>query len=186
MAIIAYLRVSSTDQNLARQEDMAKAAGAEQIFKEKLSGKDTNRPELKRMLEYARTGDELHIESLSRLGRSTRDLLEIVQKLTDKGIKIISHKENIDTDTPTGRFILTVFAALAEMERESIRDRQREGIEAAKQRGVKLGPPTKMIDPELIRQHLEGKISISNGAKAANVGLTTFKKACREYREKTA
>lgn len=182
MAKIAYLRVSTTDQNLDRQQDMAKAEGAEIVFAEKLSGKDTNRPELKRMIDYARQGDELHIESLSRLGRSTRDLLEIVQKLTDKGVKIVSHKENIDTDTPTGRFILTVFAALAEMERESIRERQKEGIAAAKSRGASLGRPSKPVPPDIIKKRLAGELSISKAASLAGVSKTTIVNLCREAR----
>lgn len=91
------------------------------------------------MLDYVREGDTLYIESISRLGRSTKDLLNIIDTLTDKGVTLISHKEKIDTDTPAGKFMLTVFAALSQLEREQLKQRQREGIEIAKAQGKYTG-----------------------------------------------
>jgi len=141
MPDIFYLRVSTDAQNLARQEALAASLNPGKIFREKLSGKSANRPQLRAMLDYVREGDILHVESISRLARSTRDLLDIVDQLTRKGVDFISHKEAIDTTTPQGRFMLTVFAALAELERENTLQRSREGIDAARARGVRFGRP---------------------------------------------
>ena len=96
--------------------------------------------------EYVREGDTLYVESISRLGRSTKDLLNIIDTLTDKGVTLISHKEKIDTDTPTGKFMLTVFAALSQLEREQLKQRQREGIEIAKAQGKYTGRKPIEID----------------------------------------
>ena len=98
------------------------------------------------MLYYVREGDTLYIESISRLGRSTKDLLNIIDTLTEKGVTLISHKENIDTDTPAGKFMLTVFAALSQLEREQLKQRQREGIEIAKAQGKYTGRKPIEID----------------------------------------
>ena len=138
MPKIGYIRVSSNEQNTDRQEFALSNMGIDKLFTEKISGKTMNRPELKKMLEYIREGDILYIESISRLARSTRDLLSIVQQLQDKKVELISLKEHIDTTTAQGRFVLTIFAALSELERESILQRQREGIEAARMKGKNL------------------------------------------------
>lgn len=118
----------------------------DRIFSEKISGANKDRPQLRAMLDYVREGDTLYIESISRLGRSTKDLLNIIDTLTEKGVTLISHKEKIDTDTPAGKFMLTVFAALSQLEREQLKQRQREGIEIAKAQGKYTGrkpiPPT--------------------------------------------
>lgn len=119
-------------------------SNVDKVFKEKISGKDKNRPELMRMLEYIREGDVVVVESLSRLGRSTRDLPSIVDDLRAKKVGLISLKESIDTETPQGRFMMQVFAALSELEREAIKERQKEGIEAAKRRGKHLGRPRRV------------------------------------------
>ena len=111
----------------------------DRIFSEKLSGAKTDRQQLRAMLDYVREGDTLYIESISRLGRSTKDLLNIIDTLTEKGVTLISHKEEIDTDTPAGKFMLTVFAALSQLEREQLKQRQREGIEIAKAQGKYTG-----------------------------------------------
>ena len=134
---IGYARVSTIEQNEARQL-VAFEGFTEKITKtfiDKMSGKDTYRPQLQAMLEYVREGDVVVVSEFSRLARSTRDMLQIVQELTEKGVGLISLKEKVDTDTPQGRFMLTVFAALAELERETILQRQREGIAIAKQQG---------------------------------------------------
>lgn len=137
--IIGYIRISTTDQNTARQEVLMKELGAEQVFIDRMSGKNTDRPELKRMMNFVREGDTVIVESISRFARNTKDLLELVEQLTKKRVEFVSKKEAIDTSTPTGKFMLTVFGAVAELEREYILQRQREGIAIAKQNGVYKG-----------------------------------------------
>ena len=139
MAKIFYARVSTVEQNEARQITAAQEHGADKVFLDKLSGKNKNRPQLNAMLDYIREGDTVIVESYSRLARDTRDLLELVEKITAKGAEFISLKESIDTATPQGRFMLTVFAALAEFEREQSKQRQAEGIAEAKKNGVYIG-----------------------------------------------
>lgn len=136
---IAYVRVSSADQNEARQIEALKKYDIEKWFTEKVSGKDMNRPELQRMIDYAREGDTVYVEDFSRLARSTKDLLELVEQFKAKDIELVSMKENLDTSTPTGKLMLTMIAAINEFERANILERQREGIELAKQRGVYKG-----------------------------------------------
>jgi len=140
---IGYVRVSTQEQNTIRQEVMLRELGVDEIFIDKASGKNADRPELKRMMEYVRKGDTVIVESISRFARNTRDLLELVEQLTAKEVEFISKKEAIDTTTPTGKFMLTVFAAVAELEREYILQRQREGIAIAKQQGKYRGRPSK-------------------------------------------
>ena len=138
---IGYARVSTLDQNEDRQIvsfDNFKNK-ISKVYIDKCSGKDRNRPQLRAMLDYVREGDVVVVSDFSRLARSTRDMLQIVQELTDKGVDLISLKESIDTSTPQGRFMLTVFAALAELERETILQRQREGIALAKEQGKYRG-----------------------------------------------
>ena len=130
---IGYIRISTTDQNTARQEVMMQELGVEQVYIDRMSGKSLDRPELKRMLNYVREGDVVIVESISRFARNTRDLLELIEKLCEKKV------EAIDTSTPTGRFMLTVFGAVAELEREYILQRQKEGIAIAKEKGIYQG-----------------------------------------------
>ena len=120
MSKIGYIRVSTEHQETARQQEIMDSYQVDRIFSEKLSGASTDRPQLKAMLDYVREGDTLYIESISRLGCSAKDLLNIIDTLTDKKVTLISHKEKIDTDTPTGKFMLTVFAALSKLEREQL------------------------------------------------------------------
>ena len=132
MSKIGYIRVSTEHQETARQQEIMGNYKVDRIFSEKLSGANADRPQLRAMLDYVRDGDTLYVESISRLGRSTKDLLNIIDTLTEKGVTLVSNKESIDTDTPAGKFMLTVFAALSQLEREQLRQRQREGIEIAK------------------------------------------------------
>ena len=136
---IGYIRVSTIEQNEGRQIEALNGAGAEQLYIDKASGKNANRPQLKEMLDHLRSGDIVITESISRIARNTRDLLGIVEELQRQGVEFVSLKESIDTTTPQGKFMLTVFAAMAELERESILERQREGIALAKAAGAYKG-----------------------------------------------
>ncbi len=132
---IAYVRVSTIEQNEARQVEGLKKYNIDKWFTEKVSAKDTNRPQLKAMLDFAREGDTIFIHDFSRLARSTKDLLDLVEKLQIKGIHLVSNKENIDTATPTGKLMLTMVGAINEFERQNLLERQREGIAIAKSEG---------------------------------------------------
>lgn len=184
MAKIVYIRVSALDQNTDRQELMFSNMDIDKYFIEKASGKNTARPQLNKMLDYIREGDVLYIESISRLARSTRDLLSIVQKLQEKSVELVSMKENIDTTTPQGRFILTVFAALAELEREYILERQKEGIEAAKSKGKKFGRPRVETPKEwdkIITQWKDGEITAAEARNRLKMNKGTFYRRVKEY-----
>lgn len=136
---VGYIRVSTYEQNPARQEVLMKELGVEKLFLDKLSGKDTKRPQLQAMLDYVREGDTVVIESLSRLGRSVKDLIEINEKLTRKGVALESKKEKIETLTASGRLMFNVIASIAQFEREIMLERQREGIAIAKAAGKYKG-----------------------------------------------
>ena len=150
---IGYARVSTEEQNEDRQLESFRTfrEPIAKTFIDKCSGKNMNRPQLKAMLEYVRKGDVVVVSDFSRLARSTKDMLQIVQDLTDKGVGLISIKENLDTDTPQGKFMLTVFAALAELERETILQRQREGIAIAKAKGKYKGRRPLPVDEVRLR-----------------------------------
>ena len=122
-----------------RQKVLMQELGVDEVYIDRLSGKNTDRPELKKMMDYVRKGDTVIVESISRFARNTRDLLVLIEKLTEKGVEFVSRKEAIDTTTPTEKFMLTVFGAVAELEREYILQRQREGIAIAKAQGKYTG-----------------------------------------------
>lgn len=145
---VAYVRVSSVDQNEARQIEGLEKFGIEKWFTEKISGKDTNRPQLQSMLDFVREGDTVYIHDFSRLARSTKDLLDIVEKLNTKGVHLVSNKENIDSSTPTGKLMLTMIGAIAEFERQNLLERQREGIAIAKREGKFKGGQVKQINED--------------------------------------
>ncbi len=133
---IGYVRVSTLEQHEDRQKvELIDKANVEKIFLDKLSGKNTERPQLQAMLEFAREGDTIYVSEFSRLARSTKDLLDIVQKLKDKQVQVISLKENFDTSTPAGELAMTMFAAIATFERKIMLERQKEGIALAKEQG---------------------------------------------------
>ena len=180
---VGYIRVSTQDQNPARQDELMKSLGVERTFTDKQSGKDTDRPQFKEMLSYVREGDTLYVESFSRLSRSTRDLLTTVQTLTEKGVGLVSDKEKLDTSTPQGRFMLTVFAAMNELERENILQRQREGIEIAKREGKYKG--RKPLGDEAFlsaaRKWEKGELSLKEAIKQSGMSETTFFRRCKKY-----
>lgn len=179
---IGYIRVSTAEQNTIRQEVLMNELGVEKIFIDKASGKNTNRVELQKMLNFARFGDTVIVESISRFARNTKDLLELIEMLTQKGVEFISKKENIDTSTPTGKFMLTVFGAVAELEREYTLQRQREGIEIAKKEGKYKG--RKRLDNEkfdsVVKEWKENKITATQAMKKLGWSKTTFYRRIKE------
>jgi len=180
---VGYVRISTKEQNTARQDVLMERLGVEKIYTDKISGKNTDRPELQRMMDFVREGDVVIVESFSRLARNTRDLLDLTDTLRQKGVQFISQKERIDTSTPAGEFMLTVFAALAQFEREVILQRQREGIDIAKAEGRMIGRPKKAEeDFEAVYMEVKaGKKSASRGAKELGITRSTWYRKAKEY-----
>ena len=148
---VGYVRCSTVEQNEERQLRMMEEHKAERVFTDKASGKNTDRAAFKEMMAFVRSGDVVIVESISRIARNVRDLLGIISELTAKGVEFVSIKESIDTTTPQGRFMLTVFGALAELERENILERQKEGIAIAKEEGKYKGRQPIAVDDEQLR-----------------------------------
>lgn len=173
---IGYIRVSTQEQNTMRQEVLMEALGVDEVYIDRMSGKNTNRPELQKMMEYVRKGDTVIVESISRFARNTRDLLELVEQLTVKGVEFVSKKEAIDTTTPTGKFMLTVFGAVAELEREYILQRQREGISIAKELGKYKGrKPIQVPEFEqVIAKWRSGTITAAEAMRTLHMSKSTF------------
>lgn len=182
---IGYIRVSSIEQNTIRQEVLMESLGVDEVYIDRISGKNTNRPELQKMMNYVRKGDTVIVESISRFARNTKDLLELVEQLTSKGVEFISQKEAIDTSTPSGKFMLTIFAAVAELEREYLLQRQREGIATAKAQGKYKGRKPKIhSDTEkVIRKWKKKEITAVTAMKALNVSKTTFYRMAKQYND---
>ena len=182
---IAYVRVSTIEQNEARQVEGLKKHKIDKWFTEKISAKDANRPQLQAMLEFAREGDTVFIHDFSRIARSTKDLLAIVEQLNAKGVHLVSNKENIDTSTPTGKLMLTMIGAINEFERMNLLERQREGIALAVQEGKYKG--RKEIQIEDFGSHYERymrrEINKAQLAKELNISRPTLDKLIREHEE---
>ena len=179
---IGYVRVSTSEQNTLRQEVMLHELGVDDMFIDKASGKNTDRPELKRMMGYVRQGDSVIVESISRFARNTKDLLELIEQLTDKRVDFISKKEAIDTTTQTGKFMLTIFGAVAELERTYILQRQQEGITIAKQQGKYKGRKP-IIHPEfdrVVSKWRDGGMSAVEAMRRLNMKPSTFYRKVKE------
>lgn len=187
MANIGYVRVSTKEQNTGRQTGMFADKGIklDKSYEEKVSGKNTkDRPQLKAMLEYVREGDVVYVESFSRIARNIRDLLDIVDQLQAKQVEFVSFKENVDTTTPQGRFMLVVFGALAELEREQIHERQREGIELALAEGRPYGRPKAVISNTFSSNYGKwkaGEIKAVDFMKLEGLKKATFYKLVKQY-----
>lgn len=183
MAKVAYIRVSTEHQNTELQYN-AMPADIDKFFEEKISGKSKDRPQLKECLKYLREGDELYVYSISRFARNTRDLLEMVEDLTARGVEFISLHESVDTRTPQGKFILTVWGAMAEMERGQLLERQADGIAAAKARGVYTGrQPIKVNEAEfkkVISVWKAGEITAREAMKRLSLKPNTFYRRVKE------
>ncbi len=178
---VGYIRVSTEEQNTARQEVVMK--DVEKVFMEKISGKNLNRPQLKNMMDFVREGDIVVVESYSRLARSTKDLLSIIEQLEQKGVKFISLKENIDTSTPQGRLMLTIFAGLSQFERENTLQRQYEGIQIAKKEGKYKGRKPLPIPEnfkEVVSIWKKGDITARKAMSLLKMNPTTFYRKVKE------
>ena len=188
MANIAYLRVSTIDQNLARQEEAFKGLNIDTFFTEKVSGKNLqDRPELLKMMEYVREGDVVFVESISRFGRSLSDLLSLIEQLNEKNVQFRSLKEgSIDTTTPTGKLVYSIFSSLAEFERETIKQCQAEGIAIAKANGKYKGRPRKQVNPNefesLYNRWVIGEIKKKYICKKLNISISTLDRRIAEYK----
>lgn len=179
---IGYIRISSVDQNTMRQEVLMQELGVDQVFIDRMSGKNTDRPELQKMLSFVREGDTVIVESISRFARNTRDLLDLIEKLNSKSVEFVSKKETIDTGTPTGKFMLTVFGAVAELEREYILQRQKEGIAIPKANGVYKGRKP-IVRPDMdfvMSQWRDGRITATVAMKRLNMSRSTFYRRAKQ------
>lgn len=150
--IFGYARVSTEQQNLDRQLDALRKYGVDMIYNEKMTGTKRDRPELEKMLDRMTEGDTVVIESLSRLGRSTKDLIELTELFEQRGVHLVSLKEQIDTSTSTGKLLFTLMSAIAQFERDVIVDRTREGLKSARARGRTGGRPKS--NPEAVKKAL--------------------------------
>lgn len=181
---VAYVRVSTVEQNEERQVEGLEKFNIEKWYIEKISGKNTNRPKLQEMLDYVREGDTIFIHDFSRLARSTQDLLNIVEQLNNKGVNLVSNKENIDSSTPQGKLMLTMIGAINEFERTNLLERQREGIAIAKREGKYKGRQVKQINEELFaRKYADYKLRKINKTQLAqelNVSRPTLDKLLKD------
>lgn len=181
---IGYVRVSTVDQNEARQVEALKKYGIEKWYSEKVSGKDLNRPKLQEMLDFVREGDTIFIHDFSRISRSVKDLLSLIDLLEAKKVHLVSIKENLDTSTPGGRLMLTMIGAINEFERANLLERQAEGIAIAKAKGKYKGRKAIEINEAFIEgynKYLARKLSKSALAKELGVSRPTLDKLINEY-----
>lgn len=189
---VGYVRISDSEsQNTARQDTLMQELQVDRVYTDKMSGKDaTNRPELQKMLEFVREGDTVISESISRIARSTRDFLYIMGKLKEKNVTYISKKEAIDTSTPQGVFMMTVFAALYELEIQTTRQRALEGIAEAKKLGVYKGRKPISVDPVKFKavytEWKSDKITAVQAYKKIGLSASSWYRRVKEYESRGA
>ncbi len=173
---VGYVRVSTVEQNLDRQLESLKKYDIEKLYQEKISGRNMEREQLKFMLDFVREGDEVYVTDFSRLSRSVSDLLNLVEMLSNKKVRLVSIKENFDTDTPTGKLMLTLIAAINEFERMNMLERQREGIAIAKKAGKYKGRKPKEIDNfhEIYQLWKNGEITVVKASELLGISRGTF------------
>lgn len=178
---IGYVRASTEEQNTARQEVLMQELGVDEVYIDKSSGKNTNRPQLKKMLSYVRKGDTVIVESISRFARNIKDLLGLVELLSSKEVIFISKKEALDTTTPTGKFMLTIFGVVAELECDYLLQRQKEGFAVAKSNGLYKGrKPIEYPDFDKVVAKLhQGEISVVAAMKQLGMSKSTFYRKLR-------
>lgn len=183
---IAYIRVSTLEQNTESQFEILKQYKIDKYFEEKVSAKNTNRPKLREMLDYVRSGDTVYVKDFSRLARSTKDLLEILEKLENKGVKLVSNKENLDTSIPAGKLMVTMLGAIYEFERANLLERQKDGIAIAKREGKykgrkKIQKPTNW--QEVYSDWSCRKITAKKACELLKLKTNTFYNFVKEERE---
>ena len=185
---VGYIRVSTAEQNTARQDILMQQLGVEKIFIDKCSGKNANRPSLMEMMNFVREGDTVVVSEISRFARNTKDLLNLIDELTQKGVQFESQKEKIDTTTPTGQFMLTIFGAVSQLERDYILMRQAEGIEARKAQGGYKGRQPIKIEESAFKQEYDlwksGRITARTAMSHLGLKPNTFYRRVKEYEEK--
>ena len=183
---IAYIRVSTEEQNTESQKEILKKYNIDKPFEEKVSGKNTDRPKLKEMLDYIREGDTIYVKDFSRLARSTKDLLNILDYLENKKVHLVSDKEKLDTSTPAGKLMVTMLGAIYEFERANLLERQRDGIAIAKKEGKYKGRK-RISKPanwqEVYREWSTRKITSKKACELLNLKPNTFYKFVKEERE---
>ncbi|MDM5465463.1 recombinase family protein [Bacillus cereus] len=183
---VAYIRVSTVDQNLEQQKELLEKYEIDRWYEEKASAKDTNRPKFQEMMDWVREGDTIYIRDFSRLARSTQDLLNITEALQEKGVNLVSDKENIDSSTPHGRLMLTMIGAINAFERENMLERQKEGIALAKQRGAYKG--RKQIEfpanwDNVYSQWKSRGMTATKAMEELGMKRTTFYKLVKEHEQ---
>lgn len=182
---VGYVRVSTTEQNTARQEVLMQELGVTKVFIDRVSGKDRKRPALDEMLKFVREGDTVVVESISRFARSTKDLLNLVEELAEKKVRFVSKKESMDTDTPQGKFMLTVFGAMAQLEMEQTKQRRDEGIAIAKAQGKYTGRKPIEVDENLLAEQYRlwkmGETQPKYMMKRLGLKPATFYRKVKEY-----
>lgn len=186
---VAYIRVSTQEQNTESQQEILQQYAIDKFFEEKVSGKNTNdRPELKSMLDYVRAGDTVYVKDFSRLARSTKDLLWIIEELDKKQVKLISHKEQLDTSTPSGKLMVTMLGAIYEFERANLLERQKDGIMIAKRQGKYKGRK-KILKPanwsDVYNDWITRKITAKKACELLNLKTNTFYNFVKEERKET-
>lgn len=179
MVNIGYARVSTIEQDTILQIKALKEFGCDIIYEDKISGTKIDRPELSKALSYLREGDTLIVWKLDRLGRSIKHLIEIVNNLENRKISFKSLTENIDTTTSSGKFIFHLFGALAQFEKDLIRERTKAGLKAARDQGRIGGRPVVMTDEKLkkVKEHLKNGLNVREAAARIKVSATTLYKA---------
>lgn len=182
--IIGYARVSTSGQNLAGQCDTLRQAGCERIYSEKISGAKAQRPELERMLDALRGGDTVLITELTRLGRSVKELFAIIERVHEAGASIKSlHETWLDTTTPQGNLLFTIFAGLSQFERDLIRQRTKSGLEAARARGRKGGRPKAASDKiaTALKMYASKLHTVAEITAATGISRATLYRAIAEH-----
>ena len=181
--IYGYARVSTADQLLDRQIDMLKQYGVDKLFTEKMSGTNKSRPELDNLLSQLREGDTVIVESLSRLGRSTKNLIELVELFQAKGVHLVSLKESIDTSTPSGKLLFTLMSAIAQFERDTIVERTKEGLNAARARGRVGGRPREKNEKlsQALRLYATGEYTVKEIEELTGVKKSTLYRYLKMY-----
>ena len=186
---VAYIRVSTQEQNTESQQEILQQYAIDKFFEEKVSGKNANdRPELQAMLDYVRAGDTVYVKDFSRLARSTKDLLWIIEELDKKQVKLISHKEQLDTSTPSGKLMVTMLGAIYEFERANLLERQKDGIMIAKRQGKYKGRK-KILKPanwsDVYNDWITRKITAKKACELLKLKTNTFYNFVKEGRKET-